>query len=300
MAETTTSEPIRLDTPTGAILGTAMLPPGKGGWPVALIHAGSGPTDRNGNTPALAAPNHSLRFLAEGLAARGIATVRFDKRGIAESAGAATREDDLRLDTYVDDAVGWLRMLRADPRFGRVLLIGHSEGALIGLLASQQEPPDALITVAGMGRPGYVVLREQLAPKLPAELMAASDRIIDGLLEGRTATEVPPLLAPLYRPSVQPYLISFLNRDSVAIAASLSIPMLVIQGTTDIQVTETDARLLAGARPDVKLLIVPGMNHLLKAVPADPAAQLASYADPTLPVMPALLDGIADFVRSLP
>jgi alpha-beta hydrolase superfamily lysophospholipase len=82
-----------------------------------LIIAGSGPTDRNGNSPAIQGANNSLKYLAEGLAAQGIASVRYDKRGVAESKTAASSESDLRFETYIHDAVLWGKQLRTDKRF---------------------------------------------------------------------------------------------------------------------------------------------------------------------------------------
>ncbi|HEU4453107.1 MAG TPA: alpha/beta fold hydrolase, partial [Longimicrobium sp.] len=127
---------VRVETPTGALAGTLLLPSGPGPHPVALVIAGSGPTDRDGNS-IIGGRNESLRMLAEGLAARGVATVRYDKRGLGGSMAAGRPESELRLDTYADDAAAWLRMLRADARFSTVSVIGHSEGSLLGARAAE-------------------------------------------------------------------------------------------------------------------------------------------------------------------
>src|SRR5690606_11236335 len=126
-------------------------PAGGAPSPVVLIIAGSGPTDRDGNSPLLPGQNNSLRLLAEGLAQRGIATLRYDKRGIAESANAELREADLRFNTYVDDAAALLSRLHDDARFSRVSVVGHSEGALIAVMAAQKAAVDAIVSIAGAG-----------------------------------------------------------------------------------------------------------------------------------------------------
>jgi hypothetical protein len=294
-----TEEPIELETQTGTLHGTLLLPAGRGPHPVALLVAGSGPTDRNGNTPALPGPNNSLKLLAEGLAARGIATVRYDKRGVAASAAAGPREADLRFDHYVDDAAAWIGRLRDDRRFSTVTAIGHSEGSLIALRAASRAGASGVVSIAGIARPASALLRDQLRPQLPPELWRASERILAGLEAGRTTDSVPPPIMVLYRPSVQPYLISWFRHDPAREMAGLRIPALIAQGTTDAQVTVHEARALHAARPGAGLLIVEGMNHVLKLVPADPPRQQASYSDPTLPVAPELVEGIGGFIRAL-
>src|SRR4051794_11632517 len=113
--------------------------------PIVLMISGSGPTDRNGNSPMLPGKNNSLLMLAEGLASNGIASLRYDKRGIGESAAAMVSEADLRFETYVDDAVSWCEQLRKDARFSKVIIAGHSEGSLIGMLAAKRCNADGFI-----------------------------------------------------------------------------------------------------------------------------------------------------------
>jgi pimeloyl-ACP methyl ester carboxylesterase len=168
---------VQLDTGKGVLHGTLLTPDGAARMPAVLIVPGSGPTDRNGNFPQMGGINNSLKLLAEGLARHGIASLRFDKRGIAASAPAAPSEAEMRIEQGADDAAGWIRRLRADPRFDRVALIGHSEGALVGMLAAQRAPVDAYVSLAGIGRPFDVVLREQLRPQLPAPLFEESERV---------------------------------------------------------------------------------------------------------------------------
>jgi len=173
------SMPIALDTGTGVLNGTLQLPNVCPPFPLALIHAGSGPTDRDGNSLALPGRNNSLAMLAEGLAAAGIASVRYDKRGIAASAAAGPmHERDLIFSTYVQDAQRCLVLLDGDARFGSITVIGHSEGSLIGLLAAQEIPGTRFISLSGPGRPAGVLLREQLAAQLTGAPLDDSYRII--------------------------------------------------------------------------------------------------------------------------
>jgi hypothetical protein len=263
---------------------------------VALIIAGSGPTDRNGNIGGMPGANDSYRMLARALAERGIASVRYDKRGIAASGAAATSEAELRFETYVEDAVAWLRLLREDPRFSTVTAVGHSEGSLIGMLAARQAGADRFVSLAGVGRPAAEVLRGQLRPALPAALWAESERILRGLAGGEQTATVPAELMALYRPSVQPYLISWFRYHPAEELARLTIPALVVQGTTDVQVTVGDAEALAGSRQGVRLEIIEGMNHVLKRVDGDRVAQQPSYFDPSLPLVPEVVEAVSGFV----
>lgn len=289
---------IVLDTPTGQVAGTLQLPDAMEGAPrVALIIAGSGPTDRDGNSALVPGRNDSLRMLAVALAGEGIASVRYDKRGVGASGPAGPAESALRFDTYVDDAVAWIGKLKDDPRFGAVAVIGHSEGSLIGMLAARQAGAAAFVSIAGVADGASAVLRKQLAGKLSPELEKESERILAALESGATAEQVPPALMNLYRPSIQPYMISWFNHVPSQHIAALDMPVLIVHGNTDIQVEVTQAYGLHRARPDATLAIIPGMNHVFKHVRADPALQAAAYSDPSLPVSPLLVKAVSDFLR---
>jgi len=289
---------ITLDTPTGQVAGTLQLPPAaQGKLRVALIIAGSGPTDRDGNSALLPGRNDSLKMLAAALAEEGIASVRYDKRGVAASLPAGTSESELRFETYVDDAAAWIGKLKADPRFASVAVIGHSEGSLIGMLAAQQAGASAFVSIAGIADGPSTVLRKQLAGKLPPELDKESERILASLENGTPVDEVPPALLTLYRPSVQPYMISWFKYVPSQRIAALAMPVLIVQGNTDIQVAVAQANGLHRAKPDATLAIIPGMNHIFKHVRADPALQAAAYSDPSLPVSPLLVKAVSDFLR---
>ena len=294
------NEDVVLETPTGKLYGTLELPvKSNAPYPIVLIIAGSGPTDHNGNTPVIPGANNSLKYLAEGLAERGIASLRYDKRGVARSVGAATSEAELRFDTFINDAVLWGRHLRGDKRFSSLVIAGHSEGSLIGMVAAQTLGADGFVSIAGVGRPAGPLIIEQLKGQLSPELLSKSEAITKSLEEGKTVADVPNDLAALYRPSVQPYIISWFKYDPAKEIAKLGVPVLITQGAHDFQVSVEDAKLLARAKPTAKLFIVEKMNHVLKETPADPKQQAASYSDPSLPVAPKLLVELADFVKGI-
>jgi pimeloyl-ACP methyl ester carboxylesterase len=294
------TDTITLVTPTGNLGGTLLTPAGNGPFPLVVMIPGSGPTDRDGNSPLLPGANNSTKLLAEGLAKRDIASLRYDKRGVGASRAALASEAELRFTTGADDAAAWIAKLRTDPRFSTITIVGHSEGSLLGMLTAQHAPVDGYVSIAGAGRAADKILREQLGKQLQPPLLDEANAALDTLLAGHTIASPPPALLSLFRPSVQPYMISWLKVDPQAEIARLTMPVLIVQGTFDAQVPPSDAELLAHAQPKAKLLMIDGMNHVLKRVPADRESQQKSYSDPTIPDAPELIDGIAQFVKSVP
>lgn len=291
-SDTATASAFNLTTSTGTIMGTLLLPPGAAKVPVVLIIAGSGPTDRNGNNPMM--KNESLHMLANGLAAKGIASVRFDKRGIAASALAGKNEIDLRFDDYVQDAMAWIELLKKDTRFSKVIIAGHSEGSLIGMIAAVGKA-DGFVSIAGAGKSADRILKDQLAAQ-PAMVKDPSYRIIDSLVQGKTVKELNPMLFSLFRTSVQPYMISWFKYNPVTEIAKLNMPVLIVQGTNDLQISTADAEVLAAAKPTAKLVLIQKMNHVLKMVEGGQSENIAAYSKPSLPVSEELVTRVASFV----
>lgn len=290
-----------LDTPTGKIYGTLTLPETECTTAVLLI-AGSGPTDRNGNNPAGITAN-SYAILADSLAARGIASLRYDKRGIGASAPAMTSESNIRMEHYIEDAAAWASQLASQEGFARVVLAGHSEGAIIALYAAGREKCVAgVATLAGPGYDMADLLLMQLA-STPLDIQLQCTGIIASLRAGQTVPHVPQALYALFRPEVQPYLISSFRYDPAAEAARLQVPLLVIQGTADIQVgTDSADRLASAARPGTEKVIIEGMDHVLKLCTADPGDRtglLANYTAPMRPVAGELVAALARFCDTL-
>ncbi|WP_130908016.1 alpha/beta fold hydrolase [Pseudomonas sp. Sample_16] len=295
---TVLQRPISLDTGSGTLFGSLLLPKSDTPVPVVLIISGSGPTDRDGNNPD-GGRNDSLKRLAWVLAKHNIASVRYDKRGVAASLAATPDERNLTLEAYVSDAEAWSRKLKTDPRFAKLILLGHSEGALIASLAAPNVDAAAVISMSGSARPIDQVLRQQLSNRLPPPLMLRSNELLDSLKAGKTDDNVPPQLQVIFRPSVQPYLISLFRQDPAAAFARLKMPALIIQGSNDIQVGVNDARLLKAAKPDAELVLIEGMNHVMRIVPNDVKRQLASYKDPNLPLAAELGAKILEFIDGL-
>jgi pimeloyl-ACP methyl ester carboxylesterase len=293
------SQEVELVTGADTLRGTLLLPASDKPVPLVIFFAGSGPTDRNGNSMMIRGKNDCLRMLADSLKDVGIATLRYDKRGVGASQRAMKGESDLVLTTYSDDAVAWARKYRQDARFTTMSYLGHSEGALIGTLAAKQEKPDGLVLIGGAGRPAHEVIHEQLKHTLSADLVDQSDAIADTLMKGQEVHVVPPILMSLYRPSVQPYMRSWLGVDPASELADIKAPTMVIWGTSDIQISRVDADRLGAARKGIRKLIVPNMNHVLKPTLDDPMAQMGSYYDSTIVLAPGLIEPLARFLKGV-
>ena len=264
-----------------------------GALPVVVFIAGSGPTDRDGNQGG-GLRTDAYRLLAEALAARGIASARFDKRGVGAS-GADFRMADTTLDDFVGDAVAWIETVRRDPRTASITVAGHSEGGLIALLAAARTHVDALALLATAGRPLGVVVREQLARQLDATQMQQVDAHLDAVRHDRPLENVAPPLRPLFNPAVARFLRSAIDLEPVALLRALAVPTVVVQGETDAQVTVGDARALAHARGGVRLVLLARTNHVFK-IEESAALPQASYADATRPLAPGVVDALTSAV----
>jgi uncharacterized protein len=291
---------VQTQGPTGTLKGTMLAPPDAANAPLMLIIPGSGPTDRDGNSP-LGVQAGTYRLLAKALAAQGVASVRIDKRGMFASAGAGD-PNHATMAGYAADVHAWAKTLRQETGAPCIWLLGHSEGGLVALVAGQT-PDDlcGLVLVAAAGRPLADILREQLkANPANASLLSEVLPAIDKLAAGQhvDTAGMNPALKPLFRPAVQDFVIDEMSYDPAKLLAAYPGPVLVLQGSTDLQVSIVDAQRLGAARPGVKLVVLPGVNHVLKAAPADRAANVATYADPGLPLAPGVADTIAAFVKA--
>jgi alpha-beta hydrolase superfamily lysophospholipase len=265
--------------------------------PAVLIIAGSGPTDRNGNGPGLATDCYKL--LASGLAADGILSLRYDKRGIGESRALATRESDVLFDHFVTDAVAALQSLTTRPGVSSVVIAGHSEGGIIALAAAARSPVAGIALLAAPGRGYLTLMRSQLKGRLPPDLDASATAILDALESGQRVADISPPLMPLFRPSVQPFLISAGRHDPAAMLAQLTTPVLVVHAGRDLQIAAEDFAALRTARSDLRILELPEANHILKASPADRDGNIALYRNPAAPLDPALMPALVAFTRSV-
>jgi len=289
----TIEQTVSIGTGTGKLEGTLLTAGLKAAKTVALIIAGSGPTDRNGNNPSMI--NNSLKMLADELAKIGISSLRYDKRGVGESKDAGLKESELCFEHFIQDANSCVEYLHNLSTFNNIIIIGHSEGALIGMIASQHKNVDKFISIASAGQPIDQVIREQLTSQ-PPFVIEQSKVILDKLLQGKTVDNVPEFLNALFRPSVQPYMISWLKYDLQKEIAKLNKPVLIVQGATDIQISVMDANKLVAANKKADKVIIQKMNHIFKEATIDRQSNIETYNQPELPIKPELVKAIGEFV----
>lgn len=295
--------PFTFQSGTLTLPGTLTMPANYNGpLPVALIVAGSGPTDRNGNSAGpLRAQNNSNLYaiLAWQLAGAGIASVRYDKRSLGENL-QKINISETPIDDFIADVIAGARKLAADRRFSEVVLIGHSEGAELVLQAANRGAPIAgIVMLSGAGRPIMLVLREQLSKQFPPEEVLKWDSASARYLRGEEAGDVNPVLKSLVQPANRRFMQTWAKYDPAVEIARVHVPVLIVQGGHDLQISEVDARALHAAQPAAKLVVIPAANHVYRAATDDRMAQARLYTDPTIPIVPELTPAIADWIKHL-
>jgi hypothetical protein len=261
---------------------------------LVIIIAGSGLTNRNGNQIGM--QNNSLKFLAEAIAKEGNVAFSFDKRIIAQMKNGTTDEKSLRFDDFINDVKDIITFFKNQKKYNKIIIAGHSEGSLIGMIAAKDNA-DAYISLAGAGRTIDLIITEQIEKQAPF-LKAKTEDYFKILKEGRTFELDNQMLASIFRESVQPYMISWIKYNPQDEIKKLNIPILIINGTKDIQVSENEAKLLHEANPKSELKIIDKMNHIFKEINEE-EENLKSYSNPNLPIMKELVDRIISFLKLL-
>ena len=257
--------------------------------------AGSGPTDRNGNQKNLV--NNSLKYLCEGLGQNDIAAFSYDKRMFAQISSGTLNEATLSFEDFINDAKAVFTYFKNQKKHNKIIIAGHSEGSLIGMIAANDNA-DAFISIAGPGRTIDAVVVEQIekqAPFLKEEVL----KNFEILKSGNTFELKNEMLASIFRPSVQPYMISWLKYNPQDEIKKLKIPTLLLNGTNDLQVSVGEAELLKKSKPDAELVIIDAMNHVFKEIKGDTSENMKSYNDPNLPISAQLLNTITRFIKTL-
>ncbi|WP_316186228.1 MULTISPECIES: alpha/beta hydrolase [unclassified Bradyrhizobium] len=275
----------------GALDAVLTTPAGVERPPVALLIAGSGSTDRDGNGPQLKPA--TLKKLAEQLATQGIASLRYDKRGARGWKAEFGKPEDFRFKDYVDDAAALVDFLRG--KFARIVLVGHSEGGLVAILTARRTPVDRLVLLTTSARRQGDLLKAQLEKKLPAAKMEPVAKAIDAIMAGQVVDPPPPELP--VAPSMQPSIGSAFAEDPIDPLKQLTIPILIVGGARDHQIARLDMVALAAAAPAAKSLWLPEMNHVLVDV-ANEDENLASYNDPDRPLDPDMVEAVAGFIAA--
>jgi pimeloyl-ACP methyl ester carboxylesterase len=297
-ADVISETPINYKNLSGSISGTLAMPKNVSGKiPVVIIIGDYGTTDRNGNDPQTDVNDNSYKLLAEGLGKNGIASLRYDKRMVGESK-TSNKPDELRFDDYVDDAVGLIGMLNDDQRFSKIIILGHGEGFLVGMLASRDQPVKGIISVNSTSEQGDKFITGQMKSK-PSYMQDEFKTLIDSMRKGKTIDNIDLALYFIASPAKQRFLMSYFRYVPTRVLKIMKAPILIIQGTTDQQITVADADKLKKAKSEATLTIITGMSHIMKDGPADKEQNLATYNKPDLPLKPELIPAIVAFVNKV-
>ena len=259
---------------------------------LSIIISGSGPTDRDGNNTSL--KSDYLKMLADGLYENGISSYRYDKRGVGSSVGDIKTGNEVRFSDYINDVKSIINHFKDTNKFKKIVVIGHSEGALIGMIASRSIA-DQFISIAGAAEDYLTLIQRQLSIQ-PPYVKSMSDPIIEKLKNKELVDSVPPLLNSLFNKSIQKYLIDASSYHPQEEISRLDMPILIMQGTNDIQIQVKDAQMLHNAAAKSRLEIIQGMNHVFRQAPENRLLNMQTYGNPELPIDNSLVNLIVDFV----
>lgn len=274
--------------------GTLLKPAGVEKPPLVIMIQGSGPTDRNGNQAFM--KNDSFKKLANELVREGIATFRYDKR-ISQMTRLNIKEEEIRFDDFVKDAVAAVEHFEGSAEFGKRIILGHSQGSLVGMIAAPGKV-DGFISVAGSAEPIDSIIVEQIAAQMP-QLKEGVEQSFREIRENGSTANYNPLLESIFRPSVQPFIASWMKYSPQRELAELEMPVLLINGTKDLQIDEIQAQKLAVANPDAKLVLLDGMNHVFRKIEGSDLENNKSYNEPGLPLHPELTPTVVAFIKNL-
>lgn len=272
--------------------GTIMVPADSKTPPLAILIGGSGPTDRNGNQQMM--KNNSLKFLAEGLYDKGIASFRYDKRILKQLKDGTLKEESIRFDDFIKDAMDVVDYFKRSKAFSKIIVIGHSQGSLVGMVAAKGRA-DGFVSIAGAGQEIDDVIVDQLKRQAPG-LVESARLSFDDLRANGIAINYSPGLASIFRPEIQPFLITWMRYNPQESIKLLDIPVLLINGDRDLQVDVAEAEKLKEAQPNAELEIIPNMNHIFKELGEDDMDNSKTYNEPNLPVVPQLVEVISRFI----
>lgn len=274
------------------IEGVLITPQSNDNIPLAILIGGSGPVDRDGNQ--MMAKNNSLRYLAEGLYKNQIAVFRYDKRIVKLLKRGNLNEEQIRFDDFIEDAIGVVEHFKADQRFSKIYVIGHSQGSLVGMIASQGRV-DGFISIAGAGQEIDDVIVDQLKKQAPG-LVENARSAFDDLRVNGVAQNYSPGLESIFRSSIQPFIFSWMQYDPQTELSKLDIPVMIVNGDKDLQVQISEAELLFAVKPESTYVIIKNMNHVLKEISGDDLENQKSYNEYDRPISPELIELISGFI----
>ncbi|MBQ0768518.1 MAG: alpha/beta hydrolase [Bizionia sp.] len=274
------------------IEGTLLLPEGVEKPNLVIIIAGSGPTDRDGNQNFL--KNNALKKLAVGLTERNLATFRYDKR-IVKQIRKGNVDRNILFKDFITDAISVLDYFKNQERFNAIYIAGHSQGSLVGLVAAKDKA-DGFISLAGAGQTIDYVILDQITKTAPM-FTEEAEKTFAVLRAGKTTDDYPKALEAIFNKEVQPFISNWMSYNPQSELQKLRIPILILNGTKDLQVTEAEAELLHQAVPESKLQIIENMNHVLVPIEGGTLENSKSYNESARALSPEIFEAIVNFIK---
>lgn len=281
------------DISINPIIDGTLLTPNDTEKPIlAIIIAGSGPTDRNGNQDFLKSNN--LKKLAETLSNHGIATFRYDKR-IVKQIKTGNFDKNIMFDDFVTDAISVIDYFKKLNSYTNIYIVGHSQGSLIGMLAAKDRV-DGFISLSGAGRSIDQVIIEQIG-KTAVMYTEDTKRVFDIMRSGNKTTDYPPALSSIFNIEIQSFMMNWMKYNPQAVIKELDMPILIINGTKDLQVSVEEAKLLKEASPKAELKIIEKMNHVLFIIDGDDLENAKSYNESARKLSEEMVSSILEFIK---
>ncbi|HEY5686733.1 MAG TPA: alpha/beta hydrolase [Yeosuana sp.] len=272
--------------------GTLLIPNNEEKPNLVIIIGGSGPTDRNGNQSFL--KNNSLKNLAEELSSNNIATFRYDKR-IVKQIKQGNIDRNIIFDDFVTDAISVLTYFKKRNSFNHIVILGHSQGSLVGMLAAQGRA-DGFISLAGVAQSIDNIVIEQIAKTYPS-LSKEAERVFDYLRKGKKTDNYPMELASVFNKDIQSFMMNWMQYNPQEEIKKLQMPILILNGTKDLQVEPKEAQLLHEAVPSSSLELIDNMNHVLVTIEGDNLENSKSYNESLRKTAPQLIEALLRFVK---
>ena len=274
------------------IYGSIVEPKSRSNSNLVIFIGGSGPIDRDGNQSFMKCD--MFKKLAYSLSEKGISSFRYDKRVVTQIRKGKL-DKKITFDDFVSDAIAIIDFF--ESKYNSIVIAGHSQGSLVGLL-SIKEGVSGFISLSGAGRTIDMVIEDQISKTAPM-LLEDTKNIFKILKSGKITEDFPLPLYSLFNIEIQPFMISWMQYDPKKIIAKIPIPSLIINGDSDLQVDEKEAKLLYNSAQNSEILIVKNMNHVLVEIEGDELKNVKSYNNPDLKISELVIEKMVEFIERL-
>ncbi|MFT6192803.1 MAG: pimeloyl-ACP methyl ester carboxylesterase [Polaribacter sp.] len=283
------SEEININNQAIQLPGTLTYPAEN--IPLLIWVHGSGPVNRNGNQPAQNVKANYIKQFRDAVNKENIAFFSYDKR----TANSKNREflKDTQAKDFAFDVEEVVNHFKKDKRFSEIILVGHSQGSLIAMLALDKV--DKYISIAGAGETVDKTIVKQLTAQ-SADFGKIAAGHFKELKETGKVEDVNPNLLSIFAKPNQSFWNSWMQLDPVKEMKKIKIPVLIINGDKDIQVKIENANALHSANKASELVIIKNMNHVLKDIQQE-EDNIKSYYSAEYPISKELIKTILEFVK---